>query len=150
MSFDATEEPTYTDVRHFVNDWAHRPVHLHSVGDQPAVPVAAASWRDRANCLGLDVDMFFPSAGGPLGDEARAVCAACEVREDCQNYAIENAERYGIWGGMTARELRRRRQANGRANAAVHGSRSKYQSGCRCNACRAANARHSASRQWAR
>ena len=39
--------------------------------------------------------------------DAKRVCAQCEVREQCLNWAIEHDERFGIWGGMSERERRK-------------------------------------------
>ncbi|OZF07746.1 hypothetical protein CH300_04830 [Rhodococcus sp. 15-1154-1] len=41
--------------------------------------------------------------------EAKLVCLACPVEPACRSYALENLERYGIWGGTT--ELDRIRAA---------------------------------------
>ena len=37
---------------------------------------------------------------------ALAVCAQCVVRDECLQHAVDNNERYGIWGGLTDRERR--------------------------------------------
>ena len=34
----------------------------------------------------------------------RLVCSECPIREACLEYALERAERWGIWGGATPRE----------------------------------------------
>jgi WhiB family redox-sensing transcriptional regulator len=33
------------------------------------------------------------------------------VRGDCLEYALDNGEKFGIWGGMSERERRRLRRA---------------------------------------
>ena len=49
---------------------------------------------------------------GHLRREAKRVCRSCDVRAECLEYALENDERFGIWGGMSERERRRlKRQA---------------------------------------
>ncbi|MGH9149818.1 MAG: WhiB family transcriptional regulator [Acidimicrobiales bacterium] len=68
------------------------------------------TWQLRANCLGVDPDLFFPDRGASTR-EAKAVCRACVVRGDCLEYAIENGEKFGIWGGLSERERRRIRRA---------------------------------------
>ncbi|HXY43360.1 MAG TPA: WhiB family transcriptional regulator [Acidimicrobiales bacterium] len=68
------------------------------------------SWQTRANCMGVDPDLFFPERGASTR-EAKEVCRGCVVREDCLNYAIANGEKFGIWGGMSERERRRVRRA---------------------------------------
>ncbi|MXW41982.1 MAG: WhiB family transcriptional regulator [Acidimicrobiia bacterium] len=69
-------------------------------------------WQTMANCLGVDPDLFFPERGASTR-EAKEVCRACVVREDCLEYAIINGEKFGIWGGMSERERRRVRKARG-------------------------------------
>ena len=82
------------------------------------------SWQDRANCLGVDPDLFFPERGAST-KEAKEVCRGCVVREDCLEYALANGEKFGIWGGMSERErrrIRRRRAMARRAEARVSAS----------------------------
>lgn len=62
-----------------------------------------ADWRDAANCATVDPTIFFPEKGGGLHDPKK-VCRNCRVRRQCLEYALENDERYGIWGGLTAKE----------------------------------------------
>lgn len=45
-----------------------------------------------------------PSLNKELERKGKSVCNRCDVREECLEYAMENDERFGIWGGMTARE----------------------------------------------
>ena len=68
------------------------------------------SWQDRANCMGVEPDLFFPERGASTR-EAKEVCRGCVVREDCLEYALANGEKFGIWGGMSERERRRLRRA---------------------------------------
>jgi WhiB family transcriptional regulator, redox-sensing transcriptional regulator len=69
------------------------------------------SWQDRALCAQTDPEAFFPEKGGSTR-EAKRVCRSCEVRAECLEYALENDERFGIWGGLSERERRRlKRQA---------------------------------------
>lgn len=67
------------------------------------------SWQARANCIGVDPDIFFPERGAST-KEAKGICTACEVRPDCLEYALENSEKFGIWGGTSERERRRLRR----------------------------------------
>ncbi|MEV1070163.1 WhiB family transcriptional regulator [Streptomyces sp. NPDC050263] len=73
-------------------------------------------WRERAACLRVDPDLFFPVGHtGPALDqieEAKAVCGRCPVLEQCRDWAVEVGQVEGIWGGTTESErraLRRRR-----------------------------------------
>jgi WhiB family redox-sensing transcriptional regulator len=63
-------------------------------------------WTDLALCAQTDPEVFFPEKGGSTR-EAKRVCAACDVRAQCLEYALEHEERFGIWGGMSERERRR-------------------------------------------
>lgn len=63
-------------------------------------------WQDQALCAQTDPEAFFPEKGGSTR-EAKRVCRSCEVRSECLAYALENDERFGIWGGLSERERRR-------------------------------------------
>jgi len=63
-------------------------------------------WQDRALCAQTDPEAFFPEKGVSTR-EAKKVCRGCEVRAECLEFALENDERFGIWGGMSERERRR-------------------------------------------
>lgn len=70
--------------------------------------MSAATWRKRAACRGIDVDVFYPSTEDDAdADEAKVVCSECPVREACLEHALAHREREGIWGGTTERERRR-------------------------------------------
>jgi WhiB family redox-sensing transcriptional regulator len=65
-----------------------------------------------AACKGTDTSVFFPVSDTFAG-EAKAICAACPVAEQCLEYAVQTHQPDGIWGGLTAVErhrLIRRRQ----------------------------------------
>ena len=68
------------------------------------------TWQGRANCVGVDPDIFFPERGASTKD-AKSICRACVVCEDCLEYALVNGEKFGIWGGTSERERRRLRRA---------------------------------------
>lgn len=79
------------------------------------------SWQSKANCMGVDPDLFFPERGAST-KEAKEVCRGCVVREDCLEFALRNSEKFGIWGGMSERErrkVRRQRALSAKAVAAV-------------------------------
>lgn len=75
------------------------------------------NWQDYANCLGVDPDLFFPERGASTR-EAKEVCRGCVVRFECLEYALVNAEKFGIWGGMSERERRRIRRERALARVA--------------------------------
>ncbi len=66
-------------------------------------------WMLEAKCLDADPEAFFPEKGGSTR-EAKRICAACPVREECLDHALANEERFGIWGGYSERERRRMRR----------------------------------------
>lgn len=78
---------------------------MHISSETPEQP----GWQDYANCLGVDPDLFFPERGASTR-EAKEVCRGCVVRADCLEYALDNGEKFGIWGGMSERERRRLRR----------------------------------------
>ena len=72
---------------------------LEGDGDDPG-------WQERGLCAQTDPEAFFPEKGGSTR-EAKKVCLTCDVRQDCLEYALENDERFGIWGGPSERERRK-------------------------------------------
>ncbi|MDZ7674285.1 MAG: WhiB family transcriptional regulator [Acidimicrobiales bacterium] len=76
------------------------------------------AWQEYSNCLGVDPDLFFPERGAST-KEAKAVCKGCVVREECLEYALQNGEKFGIWGGMSERERRRIRRARAQARRGI-------------------------------
>lgn len=79
-------------------------------------------WSRRAACLpsalGVSpreaVELMHPVDAEGVA-EARSVCAACPVRDECRAHAIRHAEPHGVWGGLGERarnlEIRRRHVA---------------------------------------
>jgi WhiB family redox-sensing transcriptional regulator len=65
----------------------------------------------RANCLGVDPELFFPIGTIAPSTEAtlKRICLACDVFDDCLQYALE-VKVNGYWAGTTEAkriELRR-------------------------------------------
>lgn len=67
----------------------------------------SATWRKRAACRGIDVEIFFPEDDEAEAEAAKAVCEMCPVRQACLEHALAHREREGVWGGATERERRR-------------------------------------------
>lgn len=78
----------------------------------------AADWRDASNCRGQDPALFFPQGdSGPwllCIEQAKAICRACPVIEACAQWAFDNRENYGIFGGLTEQERASIRRAKTR------------------------------------
>lgn len=73
----------------------------------------APDWS-RAACRGLPTELFYPGQGDDrTARAAREICAVCPIRAECLDYAIGNAERFGIWGGMTEHDRRVERRSRG-------------------------------------
>lgn len=74
---------------------------------------ADAGWFDQAACKGADVDLWFNEK---TYRQARRICQACPVRRPCLEYAIDNGETHGMWGGLSWRQ--RKAEARNRRRAA--------------------------------
>lgn len=103
---------TVSDFRASVpNDWFVDPVNL----GVPGVRRVAAddenplAWQADSLCAQTDPEAFFPEKGGSTR-EAKKICTSCEVRSQCLEYALQNDERFGIWGGLSERERRKLRK----------------------------------------
>lgn len=75
-----------------------------------------ADWREQAACRGMETAIFFPTRGDNAGvAQARSICAGCPVRRQCLDNALaDTGDRYGIRGGLTARERMGQHMASGR------------------------------------
>ena len=64
------------------------------------------SWRLDAKCASEPVENFYIKEGlkGVQSkkhiDNAIAFCQNCLVKIECFQYAVNNNERYGVWGGV--------------------------------------------------
>ena len=74
------------------------------------------NWRDRAACVGVDPELFFPTGdSGPALvqlEKAKSYCRRCEVAEPCLRWAIDSGQDSGVWGGMSEEERRTFRRRN--------------------------------------
>lgn len=72
-----------------------------------------------AACRDYDTNFFFPVKGAASGkalrdiEDAKAVCAACPVLEQCRDYILADHPRYeddyGIYAGLTPEDRHRAR-----------------------------------------
>lgn len=67
---------------------------------------------NQALCAQTDPEIFFPEKGGSVR-LAIDICNECEVRLECLEWALTNNEKYGIWGGMTAKDRERLKKQRG-------------------------------------
>lgn len=90
------------------DNWFVDPVNLGVPGVRRASEddENALAWQSDALCAQTDPEAFFPEKGGSTRD-AKRICSTCDVRGECLEYALNNDERFGIWGGMSERERRK-------------------------------------------
>ena len=75
------------------------------VGPRPA-------WMASAACRGMGTSLFFPAPGDDI-EPARAICARCDVCQECLDYIMEaESGAPGVWGGTTGKDRRRLRKAS--------------------------------------
>jgi WhiB family redox-sensing transcriptional regulator len=94
------------------DNWFVDPVRLGVPGVRQRVQEdddEALAWQSDSLCAQTDPEAFFPEKGGSTR-EAKKICGSCEVRDRCLEYALENDERFGIWGGLSERERRKLRK----------------------------------------
>ena len=116
-------------------------------GQDPAtLRLRPPAWTRGALCDGHPLG---PGAWDDATPAAREVCADCPVRLACARHALDNAIPHGLWGGLDPddRAAIADHWAYLPPGTPAHGSRSRYvhrRFPCNCDACRAANARHTA------
>ena len=65
-------------------------------------------WRQNANCLGLDSNLFMPERGDTHTlRNAQHICAGCPVKWSCLLEGLD--EKHGIWGGLSEKQRRQLR-----------------------------------------
>lgn len=68
--------------------------------------IGMGSWVEYAYCPQVDPELFFPIYQNHSPEEriAKSVCARCDVQTPCLQYALENNEQHGVWGGLNPQE----------------------------------------------
>jgi WhiB family redox-sensing transcriptional regulator len=98
------------------DDWFVDPVDLGVPGVRKVRVEEAEenplAWQADSLCAQTDPEAFFPEKGGSTRD-AKRICTSCEVKAQCLDYALQNDERFGIWGGLSERERRKLRKRAG-------------------------------------
>lgn len=66
-----------------------------------AVDLSMPEWRKKANCLNLDVDLFFDDYEDDeeTAEFVDSICHSCPVFKECLQYAVDN-DATGVHGGM--------------------------------------------------
>ncbi len=82
-------------------------------GQAERVPLVAGEgrlgWMDQAACKGMPTERFFPETGeGRKASEAKAICATCQVQDQCRELAVRGADAqdtdHGVFGGTVPTE----------------------------------------------
>ena len=78
-----------------------------SVTRPPTLVDVSEGWNLEARCRDEDAALFFgPNGFEPKRDRlareaaAKAICRACPAVTVCREYALSQAELYGVWGGL--------------------------------------------------
>ena len=66
----------------------------------------ATDWRAAGACRSADPELFFPIATGVAvddhpGHEGATDCTAAGSGRQCLDFAMQNGEVHGVWGGTT-------------------------------------------------
>ncbi|WP_125132613.1 WhiB family transcriptional regulator [Microbacterium sp. 10M-3C3] len=96
-------------------NWFVDPIQLGVPGVRRDIDVVEdnpLAWQSDALCAQTDPEAFFPEKGGSTRD-AKRICTTCDVRDQCLEYALQNDERFGIWGGLSERERRKLKRRAG-------------------------------------
>jgi WhiB family transcriptional regulator, redox-sensing transcriptional regulator len=87
------------------HEWRVRHIGNQSADLLPTLP-APEPWMYDGLCAQVDPDLWYPDKGGSTGD-AKRICAGCPVKFECLEYALDHAERHGVWGGLSERQRRK-------------------------------------------
>lgn len=89
-------------------------------------------WLPDALCRGLSQDFFYPPLDAPSPNHyytiGKHVCKGCPEWRNCLAEADKNEEVWGLWGGLTPQERKRRATL-------LHGTFEAKRGGCRCAKC---------------
>jgi Transcription factor WhiB len=87
---------------------------LSRAGRREVVCVAGrgrGGWWRLAECAarGLPLALFYPQVGEPIDRRVFSACSGCAVRAECLGEAMASepdraGRRFGVWGGLTARQ----------------------------------------------
>lgn len=92
--------------------------------DELIAMMRGQDWMLDALCAETDPEAFFPEKGGST-QTAKKICARCDVREDCLEYALQRERDghfvQGVWGGKSRieRQLMRGKRTKKRSTRRV-------------------------------
>lgn len=77
-------------------------------------------WQRNAACRTVNSTLFFGPVGEGRGarqqreERAKAICVDCPVQLACRQHALDAAEPYGVWGGLSPEERHVERRSSAR------------------------------------
>ena len=75
--------------------------------------ILKTGWKQLANCRNSNPSIFFfDESDVRTQNVALKLCGDCEVKTECLQYALENKEHFGIWGGLMPLERRNFKRIN--------------------------------------
>jgi WhiB family transcriptional regulator, redox-sensing transcriptional regulator len=74
-----------------------------------ALRFAGQEWRNSAACRGGSPEWWHPERGRTQWAQVK-ICGTCPVRAECLQFALDNNELHGVWGGCSAKQRLRARQ----------------------------------------
>lgn len=81
-------------------------------------------WPRWAACLTEDPELFFPAGatGAALEqiEQAKTVCRSCPVKQQCLQWALDNHQDHGVWGGLSEEERRNLRRLHRPQSRGAH------------------------------
>ena len=63
-------------------------------------------WHERGTCRQVDPELWFEAYPSKY-DPVFRLCVECPVQVECLRQSFDDAEEFGIWGGMGAHERER-------------------------------------------
>lgn len=69
-----------------------------------------ALFLEDAPCASADPDAWFSTDKGDIG-YAKRVCGECPFKQECLEFAMQDPELHGVWGGKTRLERAKSRKA---------------------------------------
>jgi WhiB family redox-sensing transcriptional regulator len=84
-------------IERFSPDGTILPMHIDTITSPDL------DWQQEALCAQTGADFFFPEPGSSVR-EAKRICGMCPIRDACLEYALDNDERFGVWGGLSEKE----------------------------------------------
>jgi WhiB family redox-sensing transcriptional regulator len=122
----AKHVPNYPNVQEHAARGQCRPCYRRGAAERlnvptvPDTPPVNTRWRERANCRGLDTELFFPMPTEKAKwERAKRICGRCPVSLECLQDALHTASLEGVRGGLDAKQLDALFRANRRARKAA-------------------------------